>query len=183
MKVTKTPFEGLLILEPHVLEDVRGYFYEAYNNKTFQEAGIVTTFVQDNQSRSRRGVVRGLHFQRPPFAHTKLVRVLSGLIQDVVVDLRKAQPTFGKHYSIDLSAESNRQLLVPKGFAHGFLVLSESADVLYKCDEYYHPEAEGSILFNDPALAIEWRLPAKELTASERDLRNSTFTKTEFIFR
>jgi len=180
VKVRKTPFEGLLLLEPKVFEDARGYFYESFNQNSFWEIGIDTEFVQDNQSYSRKGVLRGLHFQKPPFAQTKLVRVLSGRIQDVVVDLRKEQSTFKKYFSIELFSENKQQLLVPKGFAHGFLVLSEFAEVLYKCDEYYHPETEAGIIYNDPEFGIDWKLNKSAIVVSKKDQQNPTFTKTEF---
>ncbi len=184
MKVIETEFEGLFILEPRIIKDTRGHFLEAYNQKTFTEAGLDTVFVQDNQSRSVRGVLRGLHFQKPPFAQTKLVRALHGVIQDVVVDMRVSQPTFGKHLSIELTADSQRQLWIPKGFAHGFLVLSESAEVLYKCDEYYHPESEGGIFYGDPALGIEWMASSNQRIVSVRDLELRSFSSVinEFSF-
>lgn len=182
MKVTKTSFDGLLIIEPRVFEDDRGYFYESYNRKSFLKVGIDMDFVQDNQSHSKKGVVRGLHFQKPPFAQAKIVRVLSGVIQDVVVDLRKNQPTFGKHFSIELSSGSNKQIFVPRGFAHGFLVLSEFADVLYKCDRPYQPDAESGIIFNDPALGIVWQLGADQLIFSEKDTRYPPFASADFFF-
>ncbi len=181
MKITKTPFEGLLIIEPRIFDDERGFFCESYNQSAFQKIGIEMNFVQDNQSRSKRGVLRGLHFQKQPYAQTKLVRVLSGVILDVVVDLRKVQPTFGKHYSIELSSENMKQLLVPKGFAHGFLVLSDFADVLYKCDEFYNPAAEHGILYNDPDLNIDWQLK-QNLLVSAKDLSLSNFTRAENLF-
>ncbi len=182
MNVVKTEFEGLLILEPTVRKDSRGYFFEAHNKKSLEAAGITMEFVQDNQSRSSRGVLRGLHYQKPPFAQTKLVRVLQGVIQDVVVDLRKGQSTFGKCLSIDLSAADNRQLLVPKGFAHGFLVLSDYADVLYKCDEFYHPESEQGIFYNDPQFHIPWKVTGSALVVSEKDLRNPHFSEVDKVF-
>jgi dTDP-4-dehydrorhamnose 3,5-epimerase len=182
VKVTKTPFEGLLIIEPRIFIDERGHFFEAYNGKTFQKEGININFVQDNQSKSKRGVLRGLHFQKPPFAQTKLVRVLGGLIQDVVVDLRREQPTFGKSFSIELSSENNLQFLIPKGFAHGFLVLSESAEVLYKCDEYYAKESEEGIIFNDPAAVIKWELPANELVLSDKDMKLTSLNQLASLF-
>lgn len=169
MKVIKTGFEGLLIIEPKIFADSRGYFFESYNKKVLREAGINIDFVQDNQSRSQKGTLRGLHFQKNPHAQTKLVAVLDGAIQDVVVDLRREQPTFGKHFSIDLTSEKRAQLLVPKGFAHGFLVLSERADVLYKCDDYYHPETEGGIIYNDPTLGIEWKTVGQTVIVSTKD--------------
>jgi dTDP-4-dehydrorhamnose 3,5-epimerase len=184
MNVIKTEFEGLLILEPKVMKDVRGHFFEAYNEKTFAAAGLPAKFVQDNQSRSSRGVLRGLHFQRPPHAQTKLVRVLHGRIQDVVVDLRKSQTTFGKSFSIELSSEDQKQLWIPSGFAHGFLVLSDYAEVLYKCDAYYHPEAEGGLYYGDSSLGIAWKKTLNELIISSRDLALGSFldTVSEFSF-
>ena len=182
MKITSTSFEGLLVIEPKVFDDSRGYFYESYNKKSFYESGIDTEFVQDNQSSSRRGVLRGLHFQKPPFAQTKLIRVLSGVIQDVVVDLRRDQSTFGKHYSIELSLATKKQLLVPKGFAHGFLVLSEMADVLYKCDTHYHPELEGGIRFNDKQLKIGWTTLHEPLCVAVKDLALPEFSEVQVLF-
>ncbi|MEI9919603.1 MAG: dTDP-4-dehydrorhamnose 3,5-epimerase [Bacteroidota bacterium] len=153
MNVVTTPFKDLLIFEPKVLGDSRGYFMESYNKETMLKNGIDINFVQDNQSRSAKGVLRGLHFQRHPHAQTKLVRVLSGSILDVVVDLRKKEPTFGQHFSIELTAENKKQFLVPKGFAHGFLVLSETAEVFYKCDEFYRPESDGGIHYTSAGVA------------------------------
>ncbi len=151
----------LLLIEPRVFDDARGYFFESYNKNAFQKAGINFDFVQDNQSFSKKGVLRGLHFQRPPHSQVKLVRVLSGVIQDVVVDLRKDQPTFGKYFSIELSHENKKQLLVPAGFAHGFLVLSDFADVLYKCDNFYFPKSEAGLRYDDPTIGIEWKFDNK----------------------
>lgn len=182
MKVTKTAFQGLLIIEPKVFTDSRGYFFESYNKKVLREAGIDIEFVQDNQSRSQKGTLRGLHFQKPPHAQTKLVAVLDGAIQDVVVDLRKGQPTYGKHLSIDLTAENKTQLLVPKGFAHGFLVLSERADVLYKCDDYYHPETEAGILYNDSTLGIDWKTDEAGIILSKKDEQNPGWARIDVVF-
>lgn len=182
MKVTKTPFQGLLIIEPRVFEDDRGYFYESYNKKSFQAVGIDLEFVQDNQSYSKKDVLRGLHFQKPPFAQSKFVRVLSGMIQDVAVDLRKEQPTFGKSFSIELSLENGKQLLIPKGFAHGFLVLSQSADVLYKCDEYYHAEAEDGIRYDDPSVNISWQLEQRTPLLSSKDLSLPLLASVNVLF-
>jgi dTDP-4-dehydrorhamnose 3,5-epimerase len=165
----KTGFPDLLICEPKVFEDNRGYFFESYNQRNFIEAGLNYHWVQDNQSQSSYGVVRGLHFQHPPYAQTKLVRVLSGSILDVVVDIRKGSPSFGKVFSIELSAENKLQLLVPKGFAHGFSVLSPKAEVLYKCDSLFNKASEGSIMWNDPDLAIDWKIPSAEVIVSEKD--------------
>lgn len=170
MKVEKTSFEGLLVLSPSVFNDNRGYFFESYNRQSFDQLGMNFDWVQDNQSHSLFGVIRGLHFQKAPHAQTKLVRVLQGEILDVVVDLRKSQPTYGKSFSIILSAENKLQLLVPKGFAHGFSVLSETADVMYKCDAFYSKESESGILYNDPSLAIDWKLSLQDIKVSEKDL-------------
>jgi dTDP-4-dehydrorhamnose 3,5-epimerase len=139
-------------------------------------------FVQDNQSHSRKSVLRGMHFQKPPYAQSKLVRVLAGSIQDVVVDMRKTQPTFGKYYSMELSSENRRQLLIPKGFAHGFLVLTESADVIYKCDEYYNNASESGIIYNDPTIGISWELPAGEVILSNKDLQLPAFAQSVSVF-
>ncbi len=182
VKIDKTSFEGLWIIEPQVFTDNRGHFFESYNKRRYQEAGIVVEFVQDNQSSSQKGVLRGLHYQKPPFAQMKLISVLSGVIQDVVVDLRQDQPTFGKHFSIELSFENKRQLLVPKGFAHGFLALSESVNVFYKSDEFYRPDAEEGLLFSDPSLAIDWKLSLNAMIVSTKDLQNLPLAQKEPVF-
>ena len=165
-----TEFPGLLIYEPRVFNDDRGYFFESYNENTFLADGVAMKFVQDNQARSTYGVIRGLHFQLTPHAQTKLIRSLSGSILDVVVDLRKGSPKYGKVFRIELSADNKKQLLVPKGFAHGYSVLTETAEVLYKCDSFYHKESEGGLLFNDPALAIDWQIPADKALVAAKDL-------------
>ena len=185
MSFIKTDISGLLIFEPKVLEDDRGYFYEAYNEKKFSEAGVNLKFVQDNQSKSSYGVIRGLHYQLNPFAQSKLVRVLQGNIIDVAVDIRKGSPTFGKHLSIELSAENNKQLFIPAGFAHGFSVLSETAIVLYKCDQFYNRESEGGIHFNDSSLNIDWQIPAGKEIVMEKDLKSPSLKdcKNNFEFR
>ena len=170
MPFTPTEFPGLLIYEPRVFNDDRGYFFESYNENTFLADGVAMKFVQDNQARSTYGVIRGLHFQLAPHAQTKLIRSLSGSILDVVVDLRKGSPKYGKVFSIELSADNKKQLLVPKGFAHGYSVLTETAEVLYKCDAFYHKESEGGLLFNDPALAIDWQIPADKALVAQKDL-------------
>lgn len=170
MKITQTPFEGLLILEPKILSDSRGHFFESFNRRTYKELGLQVDFVQENQSRSRKNVVRGLHFQKNPYAQSKLVRVLNGRIMDVVVDLRKEQSTFMKSFSMELSSDNLKRLFVPKGFAHGFSVLTDSADVLYHCDEYYHPEFESGIVFNDPSLGIDWGVDVRDCVLSSKDL-------------
>ena len=164
-----------MLFEPRVFGDSRGYFFESYNEKQFAEHGITIRFVQDNQSMSSYGVIRGLHFQRAPHAQTKLVRVLHGRILDVAVDLRKNSPTYGKHFSAELSSENKKQLLVPKGFAHGFSVLSEKAEVLYKCDAFYNKESESGIIYNDASLNIDWNIPAGKEIISEKDLRQPSF--------
>lgn len=184
MPFVKTEFPGLLVFEPNVFEDSRGYFFEAYNEKQFQQEGIDIRWVQDNQSSSSYGVIRGLHYQLPPYDQTKLVRVLRGKILDVVVDIRKGSPTFGKSYSKVLSAKNRRQLFIPKGFAHGFSVLSEKAEVLYKCDGFYNKESEGGIIYNDPTLEIDWRIPAEAEIVSEKDKILPTLVecRNSFVF-
>lgn len=171
MNRVETGFAGMVILQPIVREDTRGYFFESYNKKSFADAGLHFDFVQDNQSWSTGGVIRGLHFQIPPVAQTKLVRVLHGTIWDVVVDLRRDQPTYGKVHYVELSAENKWQLLVPKGFAHGFSVMSESAGVLYKSDGLYTPALERGIRYDDPDLHIDWKItPGLQPLISEKDL-------------
>lgn len=170
MPFTATEFPGLLIYEPRVFGDSRGYFFESYNESIFSKEGVEIKFVQDNQASSAYGVIRGLHYQLNPYSQTKLVRVLSGKILDVVVDIRKGSPAYGKVFTIELSAENKKQLLVPKGFAHGYSVLSETAEVFYKCDSFYNKESEGGISFKDPALNINWHIPADKAIVSEKDL-------------
>lgn len=169
MPFVETGIQGLLVFEPKVFEDSRGYFFEAYNEQTCLAAGINHRFVQDNQSSSTYGVIRGLHFQSDPHAQTKLVRALAGRILDVAVDIRKGSPTYGKVFSIELSAENKKQLLIPKGFAHGFSVLSEKAEVFYKCDAFYNKASDGGIHYADPSLAIDWQVPADKAIVSEKD--------------
>ena len=166
-----TDIPGLLVFEPKVFEDSRGYFFESYNENVFQQRRIDIRWVQDNQSSSYYGVIRGLHCQLNPYAQTKLVRVLYGNILDVVVDIRKNSPTYGKSFSIELSAENHKQLLIPKGFAHGFSVLSEKAIVYYKCDAFYNKESEAGIRYDDPALNIDWKIPAGKEVISEKDMQ------------
>jgi len=169
MPFIHTEFPGLVVFEPIVFEDARGYFFESYNEKVFGSEGFHFDWVQDNQSRSAYGVVRGLHYQLNPHAQTKLIRVLEGRIWDVAVDIRKGSPTFGKYFGIELSGRNKLQILVPRGFAHGFSVLSEFASVLYKCDDFYHRECEGSIIYNDPVLQIDWKIPDEKMILSEKD--------------
>jgi dTDP-4-dehydrorhamnose 3,5-epimerase len=184
MAFIKTDFPGLLIFEPAVYEDSRGYFYESYNEKSFAAEGIHLKFVQDNQSKSSYGVIRGLHYQAEPHAQTKLVRALSGMIFDVVVDIRKGSPMYGKVFSLELSAENKKQLLIPKGFAHGFSVLSPTAEVLYKCDAFYHKASEEGVLYSDPYLNIDWKIPADKAIVSEKDndLPSLLNCKNSFVF-
>lgn len=184
MPFSKTQFPGLLVFEPTVFEDSRGYFFESYNQKLFSENGIEIHFVQDNQAQSSFGIIRGLHFQMDPFAQTKLLRVLSGKIIDAVVDIRKNSPTYGNAYTIELSAENKKQLLIPKGFAHGYSVISETAEVFYKCDAFYHKESEGGILWNDPKLNIDWKVPVDKVLVSEKDARYPSLEncKNNFVF-
>lgn len=170
MPFQQTKFPGLLVFEPKVFEDSRGYFFEAYSERSFQEEGISIRFVQDNQSKSSYGVIRGLHYQLPPFAQTKLIRVLEGKVLDVVVDIRKGSPTYGESFSVELSAENNRQLFIPAGFAHGFSVLSQTAVVLYKCDQFYNKESEGGIRYDDPSLHIDWQIAKEKEIISEKDM-------------
>lgn len=169
MPFQKTPIPDLLIFEPRIFEDSRGYFFEAYSERAFQQQGLEVTFVQDNQSHSKQGVIRGLHFQLNPHAQSKLLRVIDGVILDAVVDLRTGSPTYGQSYSIELSSDNKKQLFVPVGFAHGFCVLSETATVMYKCDDFWNKEAEGGIRFDDPALNIDWGLPKERLILNEKD--------------
>ena len=184
MAFIQTDFPGLIIIEPTVFADSRGYFFESYNENNFKAAGINIRFVQDNQSSSSYGVIRGLHYQLHPHAQTKLIRVLSGSILDVVVDLRKGSPTYGRVFSLELSAVNNKQLLIPKGFAHGFSVLSETAEVMYKCDAFYHKESEAGIVFNDADLEIDWQIPADKAIVSDKDLVHPSFQhcKNNFVF-
>ncbi len=173
MKIIETEIQGLFIIEPDVYGDSRGYFFESFNKRRFEEqTGISVDFVQDNESRSTYGVVRGLHFQRPPHAQAKLVRVVSGRVLDVAVDLREGSPTYGRHVAVELSGENHRQVFIPKGFAHGFSVLSEEAVFQYKCDDYYAPETEGAVAWDDPDIAIDWRVPADDMILSEKDKKH-----------
>jgi len=182
MKIEQTGFEGLLVITPSVYADERGYFFESYNKETHARAGLNFDWVQDNQSHSTYGVIRGLHFQNSPHAQTKLIRALQGSILDVVVDLRKSSSTFGKSFSLELSAENKLQLMVPKGFAHGFVILSSTADVMYKCDALYNKASESGIIFNDPDLAIDWKIPAGEQVVSEKDRILPRFNEMNFNF-
>jgi dTDP-4-dehydrorhamnose 3,5-epimerase len=184
MKIVKTAIPDLRVIEPNIIEDSRGYFFESYNKSEFEKENINVAFVQDNQSKSGYGVIRGLHYQIEPFAQTKLVRVLTGKIYDVSVDIRKGSPTYGQWIGVELSEENSKQILVPKGFAHGFSVLSETAIVFYKCDNLYHPEADRGIIYNDNSLNIDWNIDPEKAIISEKDLRHPSLEKAEnnFVF-
>lgn len=182
MIIEPTPIKDLVVIKPKVFQDIRGYFFEAYTKKKYEDLGLFIDFVQDNQSFSKRGTLRGLHYQNPPFAQTKLVRVLDGEILDVAVDIRKKSPTYGQHFAIRLSAENKKQLLIPHGFAHGFSVLSETAVVMYKCDQFYNKESEGGIRFDDPTLMIDWGMTANEVIVSDKDLVLPNFLAANSLF-
>lgn len=178
MNVLRTDIEGVLIIEPTVHGDSRGYFMESFSQRDFAaQTGLEVRFVQDNESRSRRGVLRGLHFQREPHAQAKLVRVVSGRVLDVAVDIRPESPTFGKYVAVELSGDNHRQLFIPKGFAHGYVTLEEDTVFQYKCDEYYHPESEDGIAWNDPEIAIRWPLAESEIILSEKDSNRPTLSE------
>ena len=173
MEVIKTDIEGVLIIEPKVFGDSRGYFFESFNAKEFKEkTGLDITFVQDNESMSTYGVMRGLHFQRPPYTQSKLVRCVKGAVLDVAVDIRKGSPTYGQHVAVELTEDNHRQFFVPKGFAHGFAVLSQTAVFQYKCDNFYAPEADGGISILDESLGIDWRIPTDKAILSDKDTKH-----------
>ena len=172
INIIKTDIEGVVVIEPKIFGDSRGYFYESYSRRDFEEHIGSITFVQDNQSFSHYGVLRGLHFQKPPYTQSKLVRVIQGKVVDVAVDIRKGSSTFGKYVSVELTGDNHRQLFIPKGFAHGFVVLSETALFQYKCDEFYHPEAEGAIAWDDPDINIDWIIPLCDIALSAKDSRH-----------
>lgn len=172
MEVVKTNIEGLVIIEPRVFQDSRGYFFESFSQREFEEKVRKINFVQDNESMSSYGVMRGLHFQRPPFTQSKLVRCVKGKVLDVAVDIRKGSPTYGQHVAVELSEDNHRQFFVPRGFAHGFAVLSETAVFQYKCDNFYAPEADGGISIKDGTLGIDWHIPTDQAILSEKDLKH-----------
>lgn len=169
MKITKTAIDGVVIIEPQVFEDARGYFFESWNEAKMKEAGLDYDFIQDNQSKSCYGTIRGVHFQKGEFSQAKLVRVLQGAVLDVAVDLRKGSETFGQHVAVELSAENNRQLMIPRGFGHGFSVLSPTAVFAYKCDNVYNKASEGGVRFDDPDLKIDWRVKPEDAVLSDKD--------------
>jgi dTDP-4-dehydrorhamnose 3,5-epimerase len=184
INIKETDIPGLLIMEPVIFEDQRGYFYESYNERAYREQGLDFRFVQDNESRSVRNVIRGLHYQAVPYAQTKLLRVLEGAILDVVLDMRKGSPSFGKWSGIEVSAENKLQVLIPKGCAHGFRVLSENATVFYKCDEFYFPGAERGVLYSDQTIGIEWGMDLQKAIVSQKDRNAPAFSdaRSNFIF-
>lgn len=184
MAVIKTSIEGVVIIEPQIFNDERGYFFESYNEKRFlEDTGLATHFVQDNESRSRYGVLRGLHFQRPPYAQAKLVRVVRGRVLDVAVDIRSGSPTYGKYVAVELSDDNHRQLFLPRGMAHGFVVLSDEAIFQYKCDNYYHRDSEGAIAWNDPTIDIDWGIADNDIILSDKDRNNPTLAQIGEVFK
>lgn len=184
MAVTKTSIEGVMIIEPQIFSDERGYFFESYNEERFlEDTGLATHFVQDNESRSRYGVLRGLHFQRPPYAQAKLVRVVSGRVLDIAVDIRSGSPTYGKYVAVELSDDNHRQLFLPRGMAHGFVVLSDEAIFQYKCDNRYHRDSEGAIAWNDPSIAIDWGIADGDIILSDKDKNNPTLAQIGEVFK
>ena len=182
MEVIKTNIEGVVIIEPRIFKDDRGYFFESFSQREFEEKVCKTTFVQDNESKSSYGVLRGLHFQKPPFAQSKLVRVIKGAVLDVAVDIRKGSPTFGQYVSVELTGENHRQFFIPRGFAHGFSVLSEEVIFQYKCDNFYSPQSEGAIAWNDSDLNIDWRIPAEKVVLSEKDSKHPRLKDWQNVF-
>lgn len=183
MEVITTAIDGVIIIKPRLFADSRGYFFESYSRRDFNAAvGREIDFVQDNESMSHRGVMRGLHFQRPPYSQSKLVRCISGRVLDVAVDLRRGSPTFGRHVAVELSADNHLQFFIPRGFAHGFSVLSDVAVFQYKCDNFYHPEADAGISLLDPSLGIDWKIPADEAILSEKDTRHPLLADIETPF-
>lgn len=182
MEVIETAIQGVYIIEPRIFCDARGYFFESFSQREFEQKIGPVQFVQDNESMSSRGVMRGLHFQRPPFTQSKLVRCTRGAVLDVAVDIRKGSPTYGQHVAVELTEENHRQFFIPKGFAHGFAVLSETAVFQYKCDEFYHPEADGGISILDDSLGIDWRIPVEQAILSEKDTKHPLLCDFETPF-
>ncbi len=182
MNVIKTDIEGLVIIEPRLFRDARGYFFESFSEREFAEKVAPVKFVQDNESRSSYGVLRGLHFQKPPYAQAKLVRVVKGRVLDVAVDLRKGSPTYGKYVAVELSEDNHLQFFLPRGFAHGFCVLSDEVVFQYKCDNYYAPQSEGAVIWNDPDLGIDWRIPQEDVVLSDKDRCHPAFKELDDVF-
>ena len=182
MEVIKTDIEGVVIIEPRIFKDERGYFYESFSQREFEVKVCRTVFVQDNQSKSSYGVLRGLHFQKPPYAQSKLVRCIKGTVLDVAVDIRKGSPTFGKYVAVELSEDNHRQFFIPRGFAHGFAVLSDEAVFQYKCDNFYNKESEGAVAWDDPELCIDWKVPADKVLLSEKDKLSKSIKEADYLF-
>ena len=190
MEVIKTDIDGVVIIEPRLFRDERGYFFESFSQRDFQEKVCNTHFVQDNESKSTYGVLRGLHFQKPPYAQSKLVRVIRGAVLDVVkgkvldvaVDIRRGSPTFGRHVAVELSGENHRQLFIPRGFAHGFSVLTDEVIFQYKCDNFYAPQSEGALAWDDPDQGIDWRIPAERILLSEKDRHHDRLRDAGWLF-
>ncbi len=182
MEVIKTKIDGVVIIEPRLFRDDRGYFFESFSQRDFQEKVCRTVFVQDNESKSSYGVLRGLHFQKPPHAQSKLVRVIKGAVLDVAVDIRRGSPTFGQHVAVELSEENHRQFFIPRGFAHGFSVLTDEVIFQYKCDNFYAPQSEGALAWDDPDLGIDWRIPTDKVLLSEKDRHHSRLRDAEWLF-
>ncbi len=182
MEVIKTDIDGVVIIEPRIFRDERGYFFESFSQRDFQEKVCNTVFVQDNESKSSYGVLRGLHFQKPPYAQSKLVRVIKGAVLDVAVDIRKGSPTFGQHVAVELTEDNHRQFFIPRGFAHGFSVLTDEVIFQYKCDNFYAPQSEGALAWDDPDLGIDWRIPTDKVLLSEKDCHHSRLRDAEWLF-
>lgn len=182
MEVIKTDIDGVVIIEPRIFRDDRGYFFESFSQRDFQEKVCNTVFVQDNESKSSYGVLRGLHFQKTPYAQSKLVRVIKGVVLDVAVDIRKGSPTFGQHVAVELTEDNHRQFFIPRGFAHGFSVLTDEVIFQYKCDNFYAPQSEGALAWDDPDLGIDWRIPTDKVLLSEKDRHHSRLRDAEWLF-
>lgn len=182
MDIIRTSIDGVVIIEPRLFKDERGYFFESFSRREFEEKVRAINFVQDNESKSSYGVLRGLHFQKPPYAQSKLVRVIKGAVLDVAVDIRKGSPTFGQHVSVELTEDNHLQFFIPRGFAHGFSVLSEEVIFQYKCDNFYSPQSEGALAWNDPDLAIDWHIPADKALLSEKDLHHGRLKDADWLF-
>ena len=182
MNIIQTEIPGVVIIEPRIFGDSRGYFFESFSEKNFKELVADVDFVQDNESKSRYGVLRGLHFQKPPYAQSKLVRVVKGAVMDVAVDIRKGSPTFGKHVAVELTEDNHRQFFIPRGFAHGFVVLTDEVIFQYKCDNYYAPEYEGAIAWDDPDLGIDWKIPSEDVILSAKDTCHPRLKDAEWLF-
>ena len=182
MEVIKTDIDGVVIIEPRIFRDERGYFFESFSQRDFQEKVCNTVFVQDNESKSSYGVLRGLHFQKTPYAQSKLVRVIKGAVLDVAVDIRKGSPTFGQHVAVELTEDNHRQFFIPRGFAHGFSVLTDEVIFQYKCDNFYAPQSEGALAWDDPDLGIDWRISTDKVLLSEKDRHHSRLRDAEWLF-